>query len=140
MQLLTLTMVYWASNSQLWWNQTHHEWKGTPTYHEVLTGIWHVQAGINVKPWIWSIFRGKWASKNLEYHFNHLFMHGSFLSLDEYLVCEFGQMKFKVRIRTKLAHYGIKIYVVTYAETTYVLKSIVYIGGDMVYSSDTNVE
>ena len=41
-------------------------------------------------------------------------------------------MKFKVRIMAKLVQYGIRFYVVTDAETTYVLKSIFYTWKDTV--------
>jgi Transposase IS4 len=44
------------------------------------------------------------------------------------LIRAFGRMKFKVRIVSKAARYGIKIYVVTDAETAFVLKVIIYTG------------
>jgi hypothetical protein len=50
------------------------------------------------------------------------------LSLDETLIRAFGRIKFKVRIISKSARYGIKIYVVTDARTSYVLQVIVYTG------------
>ena len=49
-------------------------------------------------------------------------------------------MKFKVRIITKSARYGINIYVVADVETAYVIKSIVYTGKYTVYSSTTDAE
>ena len=52
--------------------------------------------------------------------------------LDEYLVCEFLQMKFKVRMTTKSAQCGIKIYAVTDADTDYNITSIGYTGKDRV--------
>ena len=61
-------------------------------------------------------------------------MEGSFfvpdqqLSLDETLLRAFGWMKFKVRIILKAARYGIKLYVVTDARTSFVLKVLVYTG------------
>ena len=63
-----------------------------------------------------------------------------FLSLYESLVRAFGWMKFKVRIITKSARYGINIYVVADVETAYVIKSIVYTGKYTVYSSTTDAE
>ena len=59
---------------------------------------------------------------------NKLFNPGECLSLDETLIRSFGRIKFKVRIVSKSARYGIKIYVVTDARTSYVLKVIVYTG------------
>ena len=49
-------------------------------------------------------------------------------------------MKFKVVIITKLACYGIKIYVMTYAETSYVIKYIFYKVKAKFYSSATYSE
>ena len=46
--------------------------------------------------------------------------------MDESLICAFGRIKFKVRIVTKVAWYGINIYVVTDVETALVLKVIIY--------------
>ena len=60
-----------------------------------------------------------------------LFEPGEHLSLDETLIRTFGRIKFKVRIISKSARYGIKIYVVTDAKTAYVLNMIVYTGRDM---------
>lgn len=60
-----------------------------------------------------------------------LFEPGENLSLDETLIRTFGRIKFKVRIISKSARYGIKIYVVTDAKTAYVLNMIVYTGRDM---------
>ena len=62
---------------------------------------------------------------------NALFEPGECLSLDETLIRTFGRIKFKVRIISKSARYGIKIYVVTDAKTAYVLNMIVYTGRDM---------
>lgn len=59
---------------------------------------------------------------------NKLFNPGECLSLDETLIRSFGRIKFRVRIISKSARYGIKIYVVTDAKTSYVLKVIVYTG------------
>jgi DNA polymerase III epsilon subunit-like protein len=60
-----------------------------------------------------------------------MFEPGKNLSLDETLIRTFGRIKFKVRIISKSARYGIKIYVVTDASTAYVLNMIVYTGKDM---------
>ena len=62
------------------------------------------------------------------------------MSLYESLVHAFGWMKFKVRIITNSARYGINIYVVADVEIAYVIKSIVYTGNYKVYSSTTNTE
>ena len=56
------------------------------------------------------------------------FEAGPSLSLDETLVRAFGRMKFKVRILTKAARYGIKIYVLADATTSYVMNVLVYTG------------
>ena len=64
----------------------------------------------------------------LQEKYSKLFVPGQQLSLDETLVRAFGRMKFKVRIVSKAARYGIKIYVITDAETAFVLKVIIYTG------------
>ena len=64
----------------------------------------------------------------LEERYKRLFVPGQQLSLDETLIRAFGQMKFKVRIITKAARYGIKIYVITDASTAYVLRVVIYTG------------
>ena len=64
----------------------------------------------------------------LEERYYDLYEPGQSLSLDESLIRAFGRMKFKVRIITKSARYGIKLYVLCCAETGYVLKTIVYYG------------
>ncbi|MFM7529124.1 MAG: exonuclease domain-containing protein [Nodosilinea sp.] len=64
----------------------------------------------------------------LESRYQTLFEPGQELSLDETLIRAFGRMKFKVRIVTKAARYGIKVYVVTDARTAFVLKVIFYTG------------
>ena len=63
---------------------------------------------------------------NLESRYKKLFVPGQELSLDETLYRAFERIKFKVRIVTKAARYGIKLYVVTDASTAYVHKVIVY--------------
>ena len=64
----------------------------------------------------------------LQRNYNRLFVPGQQLSLDESLIRAFGRIKFKVRIVTKAARYGIKLYVLTDAETAFVLRVIVYTG------------
>jgi DNA polymerase III epsilon subunit-like protein len=56
------------------------------------------------------------------------FEAGPSLSLDESLIRAFGRIKFKVRIITKSARYGIKIYVLADARTSYVMNVLVYTG------------
>jgi Transposase IS4 len=51
------------------------------------------------------------------------------------LIRAFGCIKFKVCIITKLARYGIKLYVLTDALNVYVLKVIVYTGASTYYNS-----
>jgi Transposase IS4 len=64
----------------------------------------------------------------LEERLKKLFVPGKNLSLDETLLHAFGIIKFKVRIVTKSARYGIKLYVVTDAETVFVTQIIIYTG------------
>ena len=64
----------------------------------------------------------------LQQRFIRLFEPGRQLSLDETLIRSFGRIKFKVRIVSKAARYGIKIYVLTDAATAFVLKVIIYTG------------
>jgi DNA polymerase III epsilon subunit-like protein len=64
----------------------------------------------------------------LEERWNIVFVPFQELSLDETLLRAFGRMKFKVRIISKAARYGIKLYVVTDATTSFVLKVLVYTG------------
>jgi hypothetical protein len=64
----------------------------------------------------------------LEDRYNRLFVPGQQLSLDETLIRAFGRIKFKVRIVTKAARYGIKLYVITDAVTAFVLKVVIYTG------------
>jgi hypothetical protein len=72
----------------------------------------------------------------LEERFLALFVPGQQLSLDETLIRAFGRIKFKVRIVTKAARYGIKVYVVTDATTAFVLK-VVFYTGKSTYVGDT---
>ena len=64
----------------------------------------------------------------LEDRYQRLFIPGQQLSLDETLIRAFGRIKFKVRIVTKAARYGIKVYVITDAKTAYVLRVVFYTG------------
>ena len=64
----------------------------------------------------------------LESRYKNLYIPSQNLSLDESLIRAFGRMKFKVRIVTKAARYGIKLYVITDATSAFVLKVIIYTG------------
>ena len=64
----------------------------------------------------------------MEERFQKLFVPKQQLSLDETLIRAFGRIKFKVRIISKSARYGIKVYVLTDAQTAFALKVIVYTG------------
>jgi hypothetical protein len=64
----------------------------------------------------------------LEERYTCLLTPGQQLSLDETLIRAFGRMKFKVRIVTKAARYGIKIYVITDSVTAFVLRVLIYKG------------
>lgn len=70
----------------------------------------------------------------LEERYRKLFVPGQQLSLDETLVRAFGRIKFKVRIVTKAARYGIKIYVITDAATAFVLRVVFYTGKSTYYA------
>lgn len=72
----------------------------------------------------------------LEDRYSRLFIPGQQLSLDETLIRAFGRIKFKVRIVTKAARYGIKLYVITDATTAYVLKIVIYTGKSTYGSTD----
>ena len=75
-----------------------------------------------------SVYKVKEMMEYLKEHYKKVFILGRNLSLDETLIRAFGQIKFKVRIVTKSARSGIKLYVITDAETASVLKVIVYTG------------
>jgi hypothetical protein len=66
--------------------------------------------------------------KALEQRWTTLFVPYQELSLDETLLRSFGRIKFKIRIVSKAARYGIKLYVITDARTSFVLKVLVYTG------------
>jgi hypothetical protein len=70
----------------------------------------------------------------LEDRYQRLFVPGQQLSLDETLIRAFGRIKFKVRIVTKAARYGIKIYVITDAATAFVLRVLIYTGKTTYYA------
>ena len=71
----------------------------------------------------------------LEKRYERLFHPFQQLSLDETLIRSFGRMKFKVRIVTKAARYGIKVYVITDAATSFVLRVLIYTGKYTYYES-----
>jgi Transposase IS4 len=64
----------------------------------------------------------------LEKRYTLLFIPGQQLSLDKTLIRAFGRIKFKVRIVSKAARYGIKVYVITDARTAFVLRVLIYTG------------
>jgi len=74
----------------------------------------------------------------LQQRYKLAFEPGPALSLDESLVRAFGRIKFKVRIITKAARYGIKIYVLADAKTSFVLNVLVYTGQYTNYNSVAN--
>ena len=86
-----------------------------------------------------SIYKVQELMDVLEARYVKLFNPGQKLRLDEPLIRAFGRIKFKVRIITKSARYGIKLYVVTDANTAFVLKVIVYTGAGT-YAFDTSVD
>jgi hypothetical protein len=69
----------------------------------------------------------------LEARYIRLFVPGQHLSLDETLLRAFGRIKFKVRIVTKAARYGIKIYIITDATTAFVLRVVINTGKTTYY-------
>jgi hypothetical protein len=69
-----------------------------------------------------------------EARYIRLYVPGQQLSLDETLIRAFGRIKFKVRIVTKAARYGIKIYVITDATTAFVLWVVLYTGKTTYYT------
>ena len=73
----------------------------------------------------------------LEERYSKLYSPGEDLSLDESLIRCFGRIQFKVRIVTKAARYGMKLYVITDAMTAFVLKVIVYTGKYTYHQSDS---
>jgi Transposase IS4 len=85
------------------------------------------------------IYKVKESMDFLEMRFNKVFIPGKHLSLDESLIRAFGQIKFKVRIITKAARYGSKVYVITDADSTFVLMVLVYSGKTM-FHVDQNAE
>jgi hypothetical protein len=70
--------------------------------------------------------------------FNCLF-RDKHLLLDETLVCAFGQIKFKVRIVTKAARYGINIYVIADATAAFVLWVLIYTGKTTFYANSKSI-
>jgi hypothetical protein len=76
----------------------------------------------------------------LEAIYIRLFVPGQQLSLDETLIRAFGRIKFKVRIVTKAARYGIKIFVIANAATAFVLRVIIYTGKTTYYVDQDSQE
>jgi Transposase IS4 len=76
----------------------------------------------------------------LENRYLKLFVPGQQLSLDETLIRAFGRIKFKVRIVTKAARYGIKVYVITDAATAFVLRVVIYTGKTTYYSNPDSLQ
>jgi hypothetical protein len=74
------------------------------------------------------IYKVKEVKDYLESRYDQLFSPGQQLSLDETLIRALGRIKFKVRIVTESARYGIKIYVITDAVKAFVLRVLVYTG------------
>jgi hypothetical protein len=60
--------------------------------------------------------------------------------LDETLIRAFGRIKFKVRIVSKAARYGIKIYVISDAATAFVLWVVIYTGKTTYYSDPDSLQ
>lgn len=76
----------------------------------------------------------------LEKRYDALFIPGQQLSLDETLLRAFGRIKFKVRIISKSARYGIKVYVLTDAVTAFVLRVLIYTGKSTYYSQESEAQ
>jgi hypothetical protein len=76
----------------------------------------------------------------LENRYLKLFVPGQQLSLDETLIQAFGRIKFKVRIGTKAARYGIKVYVIRDAATAFVLRVVIYSGKTTYYSNPDSLQ
>ena len=85
------------------------------------------------------IYKVKELMELLENRHNKAFVPFYVLSLDETLIKSFGRIKFKVRIATKAARYGIKAYVIADAKTAYVLK-VVFCTGKYAYHEDPDSE
>ena len=66
----------------------------------------------------------------LEEKFHVLYEPGRNLSVDETLLRAYGRMSFKVRVVTKAARYGIKMYVCTDSTDAYVLSTSMYTGAE----------
>lgn len=90
------------------------------------------------KPGYDPIYKVKELMNLLINRFYQLFIPGQCLSLDKNLVRAFGRIKFKVRIISKYARYGIKLYVITDAKSAYVLNILPYAGKDTEISNSTS--
>ena len=66
----------------------------------------------------------------LEERFRLLCEPGRNLSVDETLLRVYGRLSFKVRVVTKAARYGIKMYVCTDSTDAYVLSTSMYTGAE----------
>ena len=76
------------------------------------------------------------ASRCSRNRFNEFFVPVDSLILGESLIHSLGRIKSKVIIFTKIPRYGVKIHVVKYAETSFVLKLIIYTGKYTYYNND----
>ena len=86
------------------------------------------------------IYKVKEFMDYLQSRFTLLFEPSQELSLDKTLIQTFGCIKFRVRIISKAARYGIKIYVLTDACTAYVLQVIIYTGKHTYVESANQME
>jgi hypothetical protein len=84
----------------------------------------NVPVGDNYDP----TYKVKEMKEYLKDWYQQLFIPDQQLSLDVTLIRAFGRIKFKARIVTKAARYGIKLYVITDAVTAFVLKVVIYTG------------
>ena len=121
----------WFSNDPVLENIPVKKIMSGKKFHKILRYI-HVcdmynQPNVNAPDYD-PIYKVKELLAMLEGRFQNAFEPGYALSLDESLIRTFGRIKFKVRIVTKSARYGIKVYVLTDAVTAYVLKVIFYTG------------
>jgi len=100
-------------------------------FHKILRYLhvcdMHMQPSVN-SPEYSPLYKVQEMKDYIEHRSKLAFEAGPYLSLDESLVRAFGRIKFKVRIITKSARYGIKIYVLADARTSYVMKVLVYTG------------
>lgn len=86
------------------------------------------------------LYKVKEVLEYLEKRYETLYVPGQRLSLDESLIRAFGRIKFKIRIISKSARYGVKLYVLADAATAFVLRVIVYTGKSTYNDNDVNSE